>query len=73
MMKQKLKGNSYKQRVIEVTAIFDAHAREHLTNREIWRQYLYPVYGFSERTMYNLLKAGAYMDFKEGNNVKIEF
>ena len=64
-MKKELKGNSYKQRVIEVNEIFDVHAREHLTNREIWRRYLYPVYGFSERTMYNLLKARAFISFEE--------
>ncbi len=28
-----------------------------MPNREIWRRYVYPLYGISERTFYNLLKA----------------
>ncbi len=28
-----------------------------MSNREIWRRYVYPVYAISERTFYNLLNA----------------
>ena len=30
-----------------------------MSNREIWRRYIYPVYGITERTFYNMLKASA--------------
>ena len=33
-MKKELKGNSYKQRVIEVNEIFDVHARVHVQSSE---------------------------------------
>ena len=43
----------------DVNAIYDRHARSGLSNREIWRRYIYPIYGMSERTFYNLLNASA--------------
>lgn len=52
-------GVSYRKRVAEVNAIFDKYAKSGLSNREIWRRHVYPVYGVSERTFYNLLTAGA--------------
>lgn len=55
----KRNGVSYKKRVLEVNGIFDRYARTGLSNREIWRRYIYPSYGISERTFYNLLKASA--------------
>ncbi len=53
------RGVSYKKRVADVNRIYDEHARSGLSNREIWRRYIYPIYGISERTFYNMLK-GAY-------------
>ena len=50
-------GVSYQIRVQEINRIYDKHVRRGLPNREIWRRYIYPVYGISERTFYNLLKA----------------
>ncbi|MDE6826279.1 MAG: hypothetical protein K2J18_05870 [Paramuribaculum sp.] len=50
-------GISYRKRVEAINAIYVAHARSGLSNREIWRRHIYPVYGISERTFYNLLKA----------------
>lgn len=53
----KRRGVSYQKRVSDVNRIYDTHVREGLSNREIWRRYIYPLYGMSERTFYNLLKA----------------
>ena len=50
-------GISYQKRVADINRIYDEHAREGIPNREIWRRFIYPVYGVSERTFYNLLKA----------------
>lgn len=50
------RGVSYRKRVADVSRIYDQHARSGLPNREIWRRYIYPVYGISERTFYNMLK-----------------
>lgn len=50
-------GISYQKRVAEINRIYDHYAPIGIPNREIWRRYIYPVYGISERTFYNLLKA----------------
>ena len=55
----KRRGVSYKKRVADINRIYDQHVKRGLPNREIWRRYIYPVYGVSERTFYNLLKASA--------------
>lgn len=52
-------GLSYKKRVADINRIYDRYVRTGLSNREIWRRYIYPVWGCSERTFYNLLKASA--------------
>ncbi|RLT67498.1 MULTISPECIES: hypothetical protein [Bacteroidales] len=48
-------GNSYEKRVIEVNGIYDEYSRSGLSNREIWRRYIWPIYGISEKTFYNYL------------------
>lgn len=48
---------SYRKRVQDINGIYERYAREGLSNREIWRRYIYPVYAISERTFYNLLAA----------------
>lgn len=55
----KRRGVSYKKRVEEVNRIYDREAKRGVPNREIWRRYIYPVYGITERTFYNLLNAVA--------------
>lgn len=50
-------GKSYQKRVSDINRIYDQHAKQGIPNREIWRRYIYPVYGICERTFYNLLKA----------------
>lgn len=50
------KGVSFQKRVADVTRIYEEHSKSGLSNREIWRRYIYPVYGISERTFYNILK-----------------
>lgn len=52
-------GYSYEKRVIEVNQIYDEYARTGLSNREIWRRYIWPVYGISEKTFYNYINAAA--------------
>lgn len=58
-------GISYQKRVAEINRIYDRHAHKGIPNREIWRRYIYPVYGISERTFYNLLKAPLKPGFSE--------
>lgn len=48
---------SYRKRVEEMNRIYDQHARSGLSNREIWRRYIYPAYWISERTFYNIMNA----------------
>ena len=54
-----LKGCSYARRVVEVNAIYDDYAKTGLSNREIWRRYIYPIYGITEKTFYNYINAAA--------------
>lgn len=53
------RGMSYRKRVEDINRIYDEHARNGLSNREIWRRYIYPVYWISERTFYNIMNATA--------------
>lgn len=53
----KKRDMSYLKRVEEVNRIYDRHARSGLSNREIWRRYIYPVFYISERTFYNMMNA----------------
>lgn len=53
------RGVSYQKRVEEINRIYDYWAKRGVSNREIWRRYVYPVYGLSERTLYNILNASA--------------
>lgn len=55
----KTRGMSYRKRVEGINRIYDQHARSGLSNREIWRRYIYPVYAISERTFYNIMNATA--------------
>lgn len=58
----KKRGMSYMKRVAEVNRIYDRHAKSGLSNREIWRRYIYPVYFISERTFYNMMNATATLE-----------
>lgn len=53
------RGVSYKKRVEEINRIYDREVRRGIPNREIWRRFIYPVYGITERTFYNILNASA--------------
>lgn len=53
------RGISYRRRVEEINRIYDRYARAGLGNREIWRRHIYPKYGITERTFYNILNASA--------------
>lgn len=54
-------GCSYRKRVKEVNEIYDRHVKSGLSNREIYRRYIYPTFGITEATFYNYLKKGAYL------------
>ena len=54
---KKRKGRSYAKRVADINEIYDMYVKTGLSNREIWKRYVYPRFGVSERTFYNLLKA----------------
>lgn len=58
-------GQSYRKRVTDINRIYDQYAKQSIPNREIWRRYIYPVYGICERTFYNLLKAPTKPGFSE--------
>ena len=53
------RGMSYRKRVEDINRIYDRYAQSGLSNREIWRRYIYPVYWISERTFYNIMNATA--------------
>lgn len=53
---ERRRGVSYLKRAADINRIYEHWAKTGLSNREIWRRYIYPVYGISERTLYNLLK-----------------
>lgn len=55
--KGKIVGESYKRRVLEVNAIYDKYAKSGLSNREIIRRYIWPIYPISEKTFYNMVNA----------------
>ncbi|EKJ90267.1 hypothetical protein QR305_00930 [Bacteroides finegoldii] len=56
-MRNKLEGKSYEERVKDVNRIYDKYSRSGLSNREILRRYIYPIYHISEETFYNYLNA----------------
>lgn len=51
-----LKANSYAVRIKAVNEIYDRHAKSGMSNRDIWRRFVYPRFGIAERTYYNYLK-----------------
>jgi len=53
---ERRRGVSYLKRVADINRIYEQWRRTGLSNREIWRRYIYPIYGISERTLYNMLK-----------------
>lgn len=55
----KTRGVSYRKRVADINQIYDRYARSGLSNRAIYQRYIYPVFGISERTFYNIMNAAA--------------
>jgi hypothetical protein len=51
------RGVSYQKRATDINRIYDKYAKQGIPNREIWRRYIYPVYGIGERAFYYILKA----------------
>lgn len=56
-MRNKMEGKSYEERVKDVNRIYDKYSRSGLSNREILRRYIYPIYHISEKTFYNYFNA----------------
>lgn len=56
---RKTRGMSYRKRVADINRIYDRYARSGLSNRAIYQRYIYPLYGISERTFYNIMNATA--------------
>lgn len=56
---EKKRGLNYRLRVANVNRIYEKYSEQGLSNREIWRRHIYPLYGICERTFYNLLKASS--------------
>ncbi len=54
--KERRRGVSYLKRAADINHIYERYARTGLSNREIWRRYIYPKFGISERALYNILK-----------------
>ena len=59
MQDKQRKGVSYQKRVKDINRIYDEQAKLGLSNREIWRRFIYPRWGICERAMYKILNAGA--------------
>ena len=57
--RKKIVGRMYAHRVSEVVRIYEEHAKSGLSNREILRQYIWPIYPMCEATFYNLINASA--------------
>lgn len=57
--KTKIVGRSYLRRVEDIVRIYDEHSRSGLSNREILRRYITPVYPICEKTFYNIINAYA--------------
>ena len=53
------RGVSDQKRVEEINRIYDHWAKRGVSNREIWRRYVYPTSAITERTFYNILNASA--------------
>ena len=69
---KKRKGKSYAKRVADINQIYDAWVKTGLPNREIWKRYIYPQFGVSERTFYNLLKASANPHYESRQSLSAE-
>lgn len=50
-------GCAYVARITDIVRIYDEHSREGISNREIFRRYIYPRYHICERTFYHYIKA----------------
>lgn len=68
----KRKGKSYAKRVADINHIYDTYVKTGLPNREIWKRYVYPKYGISERTFYNLLKASGSPGIEDSSELSAE-
>lgn len=66
MTRRRMTGLSYQKRVADIQAIYEQYARIGLSNREIWRRHIYPIWAISERTFYNILSTEKKESFTEG-------
>ena len=66
--RKKIIGRSYARRVADILRIYDEHARSGLSNREILRRFIYPVYPICEKTFYNIINASSRRDIIDKMN-----
>ena len=68
MQDKRRRGVSYQKRVADINRIYDEWAKTGLSNREIWRRYVYPKWGICERAFYKILNAGT----NPANDIPVE-
>lgn len=66
--RKKIIGLSHARRVADILRIYDEHCHSGLSNREILRQFIYPVYPICEKTFYNIINASVRPDVVEKIN-----
>jgi hypothetical protein len=60
--RNKIVGMSYARRVADILRIYDEHCHSGLSNREILRRFIWPVYPICEKTFYNIINASVRPD-----------
>lgn len=71
-MGRRRRGRSYEMRVAAVNELYDRFSRTGLSNREIWRRYIYPRFGIDESTMYRMLKAAGREELRDQRSMNAE-
>lgn len=60
----RIRGRSYRKKVADINRIYMEHINDGLSNREILRRYIQPLYPICEATLYNLLKAEFKLEYE---------
>lgn len=70
MRKKRYTGNSYTVRVKAVQEVYDQYIKTGLSNREIWKRYIWPVYGICESTFYRYISQVLPPEEEDPNQLK---
>ena len=70
MSAKKQTKESFIRRAMQVQEIYLEHTNKGVSNRYIYRKYIYPVYYISERTFYRYLARNAKKEIRELENQK---